>query len=66
MFFSGNQSQICSYMKEHNLIPGMLEKSRFNRRLHNVSMLINDLFHQVGTALKEISENTEYLLEYTE
>ncbi|WP_341530318.1 IS982 family transposase [Nostoc sp. UHCC 0302] len=63
MFFSGNQSQACSYMKEHNLIPGMLEKSRFNRRLHNVSMLINDLFHQIGTALKEISENTEYLLD---
>jgi hypothetical protein len=63
MFFSGNHSQACSYMKDHNLIPQMLEKSRFNRRLHHVSMLINDLFHQVGTALKEISENTEYLLD---
>ncbi|WP_224092771.1 hypothetical protein [Nostoc sp. MS1] len=50
-------------MKDHNLIPRMLEKSRFNRRLHKVSMLINDLFHQVGMALKEISEDTEYLLD---
>ncbi|BAY41683.1 transposase (plasmid) [Nostoc sp. NIES-2111] len=63
MFFSGNHSKACSYMKDHNLIPGMLEKSRFNRRLHKVSMLMNDLFHQVGTALKEISEHTEYLLD---
>ncbi|MFW9258947.1 transposase [Nostoc sp. KVJ20] len=63
MFFGGNHSKACSYMKDHNLIPGMLEKSRFNRRLHKVSMLMNDLFHQMGTALKEISEDTEYLLD---
>lgn len=41
----------------------MLEKSRFNRRLHRLSMLINDLFHQVGMILKQISETTEYLLD---
>ena len=39
MFFNGNHSAACSYMKDHNLIPKMLEKSRFNRRLHNISML---------------------------
>lgn len=45
MFFNGNHSKACSYMKDQNLISNMLEKSRFNRRLHSVSMLINDLFH---------------------
>jgi hypothetical protein len=45
MFFYGNHLKACNYMKEHNLIPNMLDKSRFNRRLHNVDMLINDLFH---------------------
>lgn len=50
-------------MKDHNLIPNMLEKSRYNRRLHNVSMLINDLFHQIGMILKENSDFTEYLLD---
>ena len=34
MFFSGNHSKACTYMKEHGLIPNMLDKSRFNRRLH--------------------------------
>ncbi|HEY9800244.1 MAG TPA: hypothetical protein V6D25_07790 [Leptolyngbyaceae cyanobacterium] len=63
MYFGGNHSQACSYMKDHNLMPRMLEKSRFNQRLHKVSMLINDLFHQVGMGLKEISEDTEYLLD---
>jgi hypothetical protein len=58
MFFNGNHSKACSYMKDHNLISNMLEKSRFNRRLHSVSMLINDLFHQVGMILKEISDST--------
>lgn len=63
MFFNGNHSAACSYMKDHNLIPQMLEKSRFNRRLHNVSMLMNDLFHQVGMILKQSSDCTEYLLD---
>jgi hypothetical protein len=63
IFFNGNHSIACSYMKDHSLIPNMLEKSRFNRRLHNVSMLINDLFHQIGIILKEMSDCTEYLLD---
>ena len=63
MFFNGNHSKACSYMKDHNLIPNMLEKSRFNRRLHRISMLINDLFHQMGMVLKEISDCTEYILD---
>ncbi|MCC5670472.1 hypothetical protein LC653_43525 [Nostoc sp. CHAB 5784] len=58
MFFNGNHHKACTYMKDHKLIPDMLEKSRFNRRLHNVSMLINDLFHQIGMILKESSDCT--------
>lgn len=64
MFFNGNQNQACGYMKDHHLIPNMLEKSRFNRRLHAISMLMNDLFHQVGMILKESSNSSEYLLDY--
>jgi len=45
IFFHGNLILACNYMKDHKLIPNMLEKSRFNRRLHHVSMLLNDLFH---------------------
>jgi hypothetical protein len=41
----------------------MLEKSRFNRKLHNVSMLINNLLHQIGMIIKDISDDTEYLLD---
>jgi hypothetical protein len=45
MFFNGNHASCCNYMKDHNFIPNMLDKSRFNRRLHSISMLINDLFN---------------------
>nr|WP_273770608.1 IS982 family transposase [Nostoc sp. UHCC 0926] len=53
----------CDYMRDHHLVSNMLEKSRFNRRLHGISMLMNDLFHQVGMILKESSDCTEYLLD---
>ena len=53
----------CDYMKDYKLTLRMLEKSRFNRRLHRLSMLINDLFHQVGMILKELNDTTEYLLD---
>jgi hypothetical protein len=43
MFFGGNHAKACNYMKEHKLIPNMLEKSRFNRRLHGISMLKSKL-----------------------
>ncbi len=63
MFFNGNHSKACTYMQEHGLIRNMLDKSRFNRRLHGIFMLMNDLFHQMGMILKEISDDTEYLLD---
>ncbi|MTJ47925.1 IS982 family transposase [Dolichospermum sp. UHCC 0259] len=63
IFFGGNHSQACDYMKDHKLIVKMLQKSRFNRRLHRLFMLMNDIFHQLGMILKEISEHTEYLLD---
>lgn len=34
MFFGGNHSKACEYMTDHYLVKKMLEKSRFNRRLH--------------------------------
>ncbi len=63
LFFAGNQLAACNYLKEHGLIPNMLSKSRWNRRLHAISELLYDLQQQLGMALKEINESTEYLLD---
>ena len=50
-------------MAEHGFIPQMLSKSRFNRRVHAIADLMDDLFAQMGMALKDISDNTEYLID---
>jgi len=34
----------------------MLSSSRFNRRLHGIGMLLNDLFHQIGKNSKRQDE----------
>ena len=42
-FFGSNHTQACQYMEDQGLVPNMLEKSRFNRRLHAVAELLYDL-----------------------
>ena len=37
LFFIGNHQKAGNYPKEHDLIPNMLSKSRFNRRLHAIA-----------------------------
>ena len=63
MFFSANQTKACEFMSDTGLIPQMLHKSRYCRRLHAISGLIVDLFHQVGMGLKQASTTPEYLLD---
>lgn len=63
LFFGGNQVLARAYMQEHKLVPRMLEKSRFCRRWNQLSMLLNDLFHQLGMVIKQINDSTEYLLD---
>ena len=62
-FFGGNQAQACQYLKEQGLIPNMLGKSRFNRRLHNLANLIYDLQQQLGQMWMLLTQTSEYLLD---
>ncbi len=61
--FGGNLEKSRTYMPGHGLVPQMLSKSRFCRRLHAVSDLLLMLFHQLGMALKEASASTHYRLD---
>lgn len=63
LFFSTNQEKAREYMADTGLIPKMLSKSRFNRRLHAIADLMDDLFHQLGMGLKQVSATTEYLID---
>jgi len=62
-FFGGNHSLCQQYLKEHRFVPNMLDKSRFNRRLHRLFLPLLDLFDYLGSILKSLQPTMEYLLD---
>jgi len=63
LYFGGNMEGGRELMQESGLMPHMLSKSRFNRRLHRVADLVTGLLHQLGMVLKEMSPSTKYRLD---
>lgn len=63
MFFSGNMEKARSFMSSTGIVKNMLSKSRFCRRVHAISDLIYDMFHQLGNVLKTINMSSEYLVD---
>jgi hypothetical protein len=53
-YFHGNIDHAISFVKCTNLLPRMLSKSRFNRRIHSIFELIIDLF--LNTAAKYMTK----------
>lgn len=62
-FFSGNHHNAQDDLKEHGLMPKMLDKSRFNRRWHRLFLPLLDLFDYLASVLKAINSSSEYLLD---
>lgn len=62
-FFSGNESQACTYLKEHGWIPQMLSTSRFCRRWHRLFLDLLDLFDALGLVFKTLNVTGAYLLD---
>ena len=58
-YFGGNIEKSISYIKGTGLMPNMLGKSRFNKRMHAVAEVFSCLFFRVGQAIKQL--NTECL-----
>jgi len=63
LYFGGHQDNAREFMKMTKLSPGMLDKSRFCRRLHNLDGLIFSLFFQIGQHLKDISGARDYIID---
>lgn len=63
LYFGGHQDNAREFMKMTKLSPGMLDKSRFCRRLHNLEGLICSLFFQIGQYLKDISGARDYIID---
>lgn len=63
LYFGGHLDNGRGFMKMTRLVPGMLDKSRFNRRLHGVSELIFSIFWQLGHCLKSMAGASEYVID---
>jgi len=63
LYFGGHQDHARSFMKMTRLCPDMLDKNRYNRRLHALELLLFSLFFQVGQYLKDISGAESYIID---
>ena len=63
LYFGGHSDNGRHFMKMTGLCPRMLDKSRFNRRLHCLSDFLFQLFFQVGHHLKTIAGASDYVID---
>ncbi|AEW84967.1 hypothetical protein FCOL_00560 [Flavobacterium columnare ATCC 49512] len=52
--FYGNHDSAIRFMKQYGFIPDMLDKSRFNRRLHKIGSILYELFEIISSYFKDI------------
>jgi hypothetical protein len=63
LYFGGHLDNGRNMMKMTGMIPQMLDKSRFCRRLHRLEALLCSLFFQVGHQLKTIAGASDYAID---
>jgi hypothetical protein len=63
LYFGGHIDNGRNFMKMTKLIPAMVDKSRFNRRLHQLSDLLFMMFYQIGHCLKTAAGASEYVID---
>lgn len=63
LYFGGHLDNARGFMKMTGLVPRMLDKSRFSRRLHGLTELICSLFFQLGQYLKDFAGASEYVVD---
>ena len=63
LYFGGHSDHGRNMMKMTGMIPRMLDKSRFCRRLHQLDGLLCSLFFQIGQQLKAIAGASDYVID---
>jgi hypothetical protein len=63
MYFYGHHERSIAYLKGTGLMPKMLDKSRFSRRIHKCWALLYDVFICLGSYLKEFKCEMRYILD---
>ena len=58
LFFGGNMECSHAFLQEQGYIPQMLEKSRFNRRQHQMAGLFLTVFNLLGEVWKQLNCET--------
>jgi hypothetical protein len=62
-YFGGNIETSISFVRTTGLMPQMLSKSRFNRRMHQIGELMAELFFYLGLAIKELNIRQTYCID---
>ena len=63
-YFYGNHASACSYLENHyGFTITMPDKSNFNRILHKLTDLIEDLFRQLGLIFKHLNLSSSYIID---
>jgi hypothetical protein len=63
LYFGGNFEKSRLVLSELGLIKRMLSRSRFCRRLHRLSDVLQMLFHRLGAVLKTLNWESRYVLD---
>ena len=63
LYFGGHIDHGRNMMKMTGMIPQLLDKSRFCRRLHQLDGLLCSLFFQIGQQLKAIAGASDYVID---
>ncbi len=63
LHFGGNFDRSRLILHELGLMKRLLSRSRFSRRMNRLADLISQLFHQLGSVLKDLHWESRYLLD---
>ena len=63
LYFGGNFEHARSFLHSSGMMPRMLSRSRFSRRLSRLGDLVEAIFHQLGLTLKELNVESRYSLD---
>ena len=61
--FYGSLSSAIKFMRQYGFMPQMLDTSRFNRRLHKIGSLLNELFEIVSSYFKDFCCEMHYTID---
>ena len=62
IYFGGNMVKACNYIKTHQGV-NMIDKSGFNRRLHGLTNILNDIFFSLGNVFKSLNIKSSYIID---